>query len=462
MRFIIGEKIRVEDPTKDFVFWAKDTLTFANPEYAKKQRMGFWTGNTPKHLNLYELDGSSYIIPYGCIDTLEQMFKGTSVLSTFPDTEYVSYGGVDVPLYDYQEKAVRKMMQKGHGILQSAPGSGKTQMGVAIAKKHMGRCLWLTHTADLLNQSKERAERYIDKSVIGTITAGKVNIGSAITFATIQTMCKLDLAQYKDTWSTIIVDECHKVVGTPTAVHMFSKVLNSLRAKHKYGLSATVHRADGLIRCTFAILGDISYIVPDEAVKDRTMQIGVTPVFTGTELDCDLCLNTDGTVNYTGMITYLTRAVLRNICIIAHMEKGVPSLVLSSRLEHLERMMQMLRPEMRKDAVLISGKMTTKKGRAERAAAIEAMRTGEKKYLFATYQLAKEGLDIPCLERLYLTTPEKDYTVIRQSIGRIERVCEGKGDPIVYDFVDNIGMLQGMFRKRMTTYRKANCYLKEE
>ena len=109
-------------------------------------------------------------------------------------------------------------------------------------------------------------------------------------------------------------------------------------------------------------------------------------------------------------------------------------------------------------AVMISGKMTTKKGKAEREQALEDMRTGKKKYLFATYSLAKEGLDIPCLERLFMVTPQKDYAVITQSIGRIARVCEGKAEPIVYDFVDNIGYLVKSYKKRCTTYKKNECY----
>ena len=107
---------------------------------------------------------------------------------------------------------------------------------------------------------------------------------------------------------------------------------------------------------------------------------------------------------------------------------------------------------------MISGKMTSKKGKAEREQALEDMRTGKKMYLFATYSLAKEGLDIPCLERLFMATPQKDYAVITQSIGRIARTYEGKADPICYDFVDNIGYLQKNFKKRCTTYRKNDCY----
>ena len=117
---------------------------------------------------------------------------------------------------------------------------------------------------------------------------------------------------------------------------------------------------------------------------------------------------------------------------------------------------------MRRDAVMVSGKMTPKKGKAEREKAIEDMRSGKKKDLFATYSLAKEGLDIPRLERLFLTTPQKDYAVVTQSIGRIARVFEGKAEPIAYDFVDNISYLVKSYKKRCTTYRKNGCYFVQE
>ena len=90
------------------------------------------------------------------------------------------------------------------------------------------------------------------------------------------------------------------------------------------------------------------------------------------------------------------------------------------------------------------------------------MRSGKKKYLFATYSLAKEGLDVPRLERLYLTTPQKDFTVITQSVGRIARTHEGKAEPIAYDFVDRIVYLEKLYKKRCTVYRKNECYFVED
>lgn len=464
MKVIVSNTLTIEQPTKEVIDWCKEELTIPNPEFAKKMRMGFWVGNTPKKLTLYEKHGEKLVLPFGMLKNLPvSILKNASFESAFTDPPKVFYGKSDVPLYAYQKDAVERVYKAKYGILQSAAGSGKTQMGIALVKKFGKRALWLTHTLDLLRQSKARAEQYLDKDLIGTISGGKVHIGTGITFATIQTMCNLDLAQYKDMWDVIIVDECHRVAGTPTAMTQFYKVLNSLAARHKIGLSATVHRSDGMIRATYALLGQIVYTVPEEALSDKIMRVGVCPIETGTSLSTK-CLNTDGTLNYTRLITYLTEDRERCKKIVSCIEEneGRSSLILSDRLAHLKDLMSLLPSQMKQDAVMVSGKMTTKKGKAEREKAIEDMRQGKKKYLFATYSLAKEGLDIPCLERLYLTTPQKDYAVVTQSIGRIARTHKDKEDPIAYDFVDNIVYLVKSFKKRCTTYRKNSCYFVEE
>ena len=429
--------------------------------------MHFWLGSTPEWLYLYEVRGNKLILPFGTLRQLiplipEKEGCGNNVyIRDFPVAEKVDYH-CEVPLYDYQQKAVEEVYWKQYGILQSPAGSGKTQMGIALVAKLAKRALWLTHTKDLLTQSKQRAEQYMAPSLMGTITEGKVNLGSGITFATVQTMCNLDLTQYKNYWDVIIVDECHRVAGTPTAVSQFSKVLNALAARHKYGLSATVHRSDGLIQSTYALLGEVVYTVPTEAVTDKIMKVGICPIPTGVGIRRE-CLNTDGTLNYAKLIGYLTESDERNLhiieCIVEN--RSNPALILSDRLGHLEMLMSMLPADMQSDAVMVSGKMTTKKGKAEREQAIADMRTGEKRYLFATYSLAKEGLDIPCLERLYMATPQKDYAVITQAIGRIARTHEGKADPICYDFIDDIQYLVKAYKKRCTTYRKNGCYFVE-
>ena len=318
--------------------------------------------------------------------------------------------------------------------------------------------LWLTHTKDLLAQSRDRALKYIDPGLIGTITEGKVNIGLGVTIATVQTMCKLDLDRYRDQWAVVIVDECHHAAGTPTMVTRFSRVLNHLNAPYKFGLSATVHRADGLIKSVYSLLGDIVHKVPDEAVKERILKVRVTPVLTETQLTDD-CLKSDGTLDYAGLINVLCIDSDRNRQLLDTLteNRDRPSLILSERLDHLRDLMDALPEEMRLKACMISGK--TKK--AERDASLDDMREGRKQYMFATWALAKEGLDIPRLEALYMATPAKDEAVVIQAVGRVARACEGKQEPVVFDFIDKVPYCRRAYKERLRHYRRLGAYFVE-
>lgn len=461
MNTTIANRIYIEDPSIEVQRWAKDNLKFPNPEYEKKQRMGFWVGRTPKELRLYERDGNRLILPFGVTRELMPLLRGTRVETDFRQDNVINYGGVPVSLYDYQAEAVGAMIGAKYGILKSKPGSGKTQMGIALIKGFRRRALWLCHTQDLLKQSMDRAKQYIDPETIGTITEGKVNIGVGVTFATVQTMANLELTQYRDYWDVIIVDECHRVSSSATTFTRYEKVLNHLSARHKYGLSATPERSDGLIKATFALLGNVMWTVPDEAVADRTMGVKIRPVETDFEID-DNCLNDDGTINYVKLIEALTTDEQRQILVKNTIleNAGHSCLILSDRLNQLEDLIVRLPDDMRADAVFINGKMQSKKAKAEREQALEDMRTGKKKYLFASYSLSKEGLDIPRLDRLFLASPAKFSAVITQAVGRIQRTFPEKETPIVYDFIDvNVGFCERAYKERKRSYRKIGAVI---
>lgn len=455
----VGSTIRVVEPSEQLIEWCREHLTLPNPDFYKKERMGLWTGKTPETISLWRMGRTepSHLpmleMPFGVFREVRHLLDDVQVL--FKSTEdTIDYGPL-IPLYDYQKQAVDAAYKARYGILQAPAGCGKTQMGLALIQQYGCKALWLTHTKDLLNQSKERAERYMDKSLMGTITEGKVDIGKGITFATVQTMSKMDLREYRNEWGVIICDECHRVCCSATGVAMFEKVLNSLSCGHKYGLSATVHRADGLIRATFALIGRVIYTVPEDAVKALVEPVSVETVQTDAVMPEDAM---DGEqLRWAKLINGLCADSGRCACIADKIIENCDHscLILSDRLSHLETLMGLLPDDMRADAVMISGRMTSKKGKAEREQAIEQMRTGEKKYLFATYTLAKEGLDVPRLERLFLTTPQKDEAVIIQSLGRIARKFDGKAKPVCIDFVDGKnGIMVGMYKKRLRIYRQ--------
>ena len=459
----IANRIYITDPSPEVKAWAKANLEFPNPAYEKKERMGFWTGNTPRTLRLYEWNGNTLILPFGVCRTLMPMLHGTPVTTDFHQDSVIAYNGKEVPLYDYQKEACVAMIGNKYGILKSTTGSGKTQMGIALIKAHRRRALWLCHTADLLNQSRDRALQYIDPELIGTITEGKVNVGIGVTFATVQTMANLELTQYRDYWDVVIVDECHRVASSDKTFTRYEKVLNHLAARHKFGLTATPERSDGLIKATFALIGNVAYEVPEDAVADKVMKVKVRPVETETDIT-DECLNPDGTINYVKLIEHLATDEERNKLIAKTIieEKDHSCLILSDRLAQLEAIRALLPYEMQEKSAFINGKMQSKKAKAEREQALEDMRTGKKQYLFASYGLAKEGLDVPRLDRLFLASPAKYSAIITQAVGRIRRTFEGKETPIVLDFKDvNIGFCDRAYKERCRSYRKMGAEIEK-
>lgn len=456
MKTKISNMIYIEDPTDEIEQWAETNLRFPNPEYAKKERMGLWLGRTPRELQMHSWAGHTLVVPFGVCREIMPMLKKGSIECVFPENTDINYGNPDIGLYDYQKTALDKMVAAKYGILKSKPGSGKTQIGIALIMAHRRRALWLCHTADLLNQSRDRALRYIPKELIGTITEGKVKIGEGVTFATVQTMCNLDLLQYRHYWDVVIVDECHRVAASASTFTRYEKVLNHLQARHKYGLTATPERSDGLIKATFALLGGIAYEVPDEAVADKTMPVSIQPIYTETELT-DECLNPDGTISYVKLIEHITTDDVRNKQIARKIidNKEHSCLILSERLAQLEEIRNLLPYEMQEKSAFINGRMQSKKAKAEREQAIEDMRTGKKQYLFASYSLAKEGLDVPRLDRLFLASPAKFSAIVTQAVGRVQRTAPGKEKPMVLDFEDwNIGFCVRAYKERCRSYRK--------
>ena len=464
MNTTIANRIYIDDPSDELYEWVKANLKFPNPEFEKKQRMGFWTGRTPRELQMYEWNGHTLILPFGVCRQLMPLLKGTGVFCDFRQDNVIDYGDQPMGLYDYQKDAVREMVFAKYGILKATTGSGKTQIGIAMIKAIRRRALWLCHTQDLLKQSRDRALRYMDESLIGTITEGKVNVGVGVTFATVQTMANLELQQYRDYWDVIIVDECHRVSSSATSFTRYEKVLNHLSARHKYGLTATPARSDGLIKATYALLGNVAYEVPEEAVADRVMGVKVKAIPTGIELDEDMCLNADGTINYVKLIEYLTTHNGRNYDIASEImsNRGHSCLILSERLDQLVSIITMLPADMRAESAFINGKMTSKKAKQEREQALEDMRTGKKKYLFASVALCKEGLDIPRLDRLILCSPIKFSAVVTQAVGRVRRTFPGKDTPVVCDFVDEqIGYCERAWKERKRSYRKVGASIEE-
>lgn len=459
MFFVVGNKIRIKEPTESVKSWCKDNLILGNPDYIKKERMGLWTGNTPREFYLYEKDGDDLVLPFGCINQLKSMYPDYCFKSAQKAPESFSCGS-NIKLYDYQEEALKKALRGRNGVLVMPCGSGKTQVGLEIVSRLKLKTLWLTHTQDLLNQSLNRAKSVLScaSGSYGKITGGKVDIGSGITFATVQTMSKLDLTQYRDTWGCVVVDECHKAVGSPTKVMQFYKVLSALSCRYKFGLTATPKRADGLERSMFALLGGIIAEVSREEVADTTCEVRVEFRETNYMPNYDVVLAGDGTLNYAQLVEDMTQNQERFDFVLNEIERLDGSvLVLGNRVDYLRRLSEAYS----KESICLSSLGQSKSAKEARKRALKRLNDGELNAVFATYALAREGLDVPNLRYVVFSTPEKDPTTIEQSTGRVGRKADGKSYGTVIDFVDDFGIYKGWWKKRLSVYKKIGCVIIE-
>ena len=461
MDIVVSNKIKVRNPTSELINYCR-TLRIDNPEFHKKERMGVWTGNIPREIVLYERMGEDLLLPFGCIDYIWRKYHDKAHfnrdMSQIRRVNYHSH----INLYPYQEEAVNEAIRRGNGILVMPCGAGKTQTGLELISRIGGRTLWLTHTKDLLTQSMNRAKSVydLDAKMYGTITGGKVDIGQAITFATVQTMSKLDLTDYKYAFDMVVVDECHKAIGSPTKCMQFYRVLSNLACRYKIGLTATPKRADGLEQTMFALLGDIIMEVDREAVADTTCPIVVDMIQTNYMPDTDVVLAGDGTLNYGKLVDDMIHSKSRFNFVfdaIAKLPRNERVLVLANRVEYLQQLCDAYNEGQFGRAVCLSGAGQSKKAKEERKRALVALETGELDCIFATYQLAKEGLDVPHLAYVVFATPEKDETTVIQSVGRVGRKADGKEYGTVIDFEDPFGMYRGWAKKRIKCYEKINA-----
>jgi superfamily II DNA or RNA helicase len=244
-------------------------------------------------------------------------------------------------------------------------------------------------------------------------------------------MAKLNVQDFANDFSVVIVDECHKAAGSPTRIMQFYKVITALKARHKYGLSATMHRADGLIASTKAILGPVVVSISDEEIGEKIIKSNYVEIPTVLP-DSEYYLNFDGTLDHNKLIEYIVYHEGRNQQIKKIIQENPERniLVLSHRVHHLEILQNIIQ----RPSHLLVGNVN-KNRRAEILEEIKSTAHGN--IMLSTYSLAKEGLDIPNLDMLILATPHKDKAIVLQSVGRIERNFVGKPKPIVCDLVDN-------------------------
>lgn len=448
----------------------KHDMVLPNPAYEEALKYDRSTAGIPQNIVLWEFNNAAgtTLLPRGFASRLLGYLKHFNVPYKLHDNRVqlppVEFGS-KIKLRKYQAPAVEALLRSTQGVLEAPAGSGKTQVGMEVIARVAQPALWLTHTRDLAQQAADRAVDVlgIPKNEIGMLGAGRETVGIRLTIGIIQKLALMDLAALASSFGIVLLDECHHTGGAVT----WASVVNQLPARYRYGVTATFERADGLEVITHRVIGPTLHVINRADVEDAggvvTPQLRVvrtscqSPAWSRYEQRAAMYRENGWkppVVPFADILGEVLGNPERNRLIVDLLAAECPghsSLVLSERVAHCEQLLGMLKRKCpRLKAAVIHGKL----GKTKRKEMLAAMNAGELDVLFAV-DIAKEGLDIPRLDRLFLVAGGRNPAEVEQKVGRVQRAFPGKAGAVVFDFVDDrIGVLRAQHWARRKVYKK--------
>lgn len=350
-----------------------------------------------------------------------------------------------------------KILSNGGGIITLPCGFGKTIIALYIAAQLKLKTLILVHKTFLQDQWINKIHEFLPKATIGIIRQNIIENDNDFIVGMIQSISQknYDKNIFNDI-GLIIVDECHHI-----ASKTFSKSLYKVNANYTIGLSATPNRKDGLTKVIKWYLGDQLCNITEHINKETVAYQFSYKIETEVENNQNVLfketlqyIKGKYVPNIIKMTTNLTKIKMRNdfiINIILELIKNPARkiLILSSRINHLKLLKKSV------DEFLIKSNIQTNFyiGESTKNERIDAETNAS--IIFASYSMAHEGLDIPKLNTVILTTPQKD---IVQSIGRIMRKHNGGNlvNPLIIDIVDQLSVFSRYGFLKYKLYNKNN------
>src|SRR3954468_2666031 len=464
-----------------------DDLTIPNKdkEFAERANRWGWQ-DLPDEFILAWLDGDTVVMPRGYALRLKRKLRAQNLRVQWTDRrrrgsgESLPWRQAFTPR-NHQSTAVTSMTKHQQGIYEAPTGSGKTLACLLFMQRvEPVKVLVLVEKLDLLSQWTKEISNWFGSEYVGQIGAGKWDDSKRITVATAQTLWRkfgaaaLDdqaAAAWFDMFDCLIVDECHHC-----SARTIEFLAGNFTAKWRFGVSATPDKQDDKYEITRAVLGDV--IHRDDERKLRKAGVLVRPTVSVIDTSfrftywgdhdsdeqgaCEVpgCKRRDQhhhPNNYQKLKDKLVYDPARNKAVMRSVMEQVRDgqhhhLVISDEIRQLEALYEMMSTDYMETRTpptfILTGQVNGKK----RAAMVEQIKRESEAIIFAT--VAKEGLDIPAIDRIYLPFPASNAKATQQKIGRGTRTFDGKQGTLIIDYRDReVPVLRRQFRNR-----RVMCY----
>lgn len=355
-------------------------------------------------------------------------------------------------LRSYQQDAVDATLKhfrasSDPAVIVLPTGAGKSLVIAELARLARKRILVITHVRELVEQNHAKYEALGLEAGIFSAGLGRREFNHQVTFASVQSIAR-NLEAFKDHFSLLIIDECHRVSETDTS--QYQQVITHLREQNPglklLGLTATPYRLGygwiyrthyrGFVRsddprvferCIYELplswMIRKGYLTPPELVDAAIVHYdfsALTPSSSGhypeRELNSLLLKH-----------PRVTRAICEQIVELADTRQGV--MIFAATVEHALEVKGYL-PDAQ--TAVITG---TTPGN-EREALIKRFKSRQVKYLVNVAVLTT-GFDAPHVDFIAILRPTASVSLYQQIIGRGLRLSAGKTDCLVIDYAGN-------------------------
>ncbi|MDX1599576.1 MAG: DEAD/DEAH box helicase [Marinobacter sp.] len=355
-------------------------------------------------------------------------------------------------LRPYQQEAVDATLDHFRRSDESAvivlpTGAGKSLVIAELARLARRKILVLTHVKELVEQNHAKYQSYGLTGGIFSAGLKRKENRHQVTFASVQSV-SANLDQFRDEYSLVIIDECHRVSGEETS--QYQRIIELLRQQNDslkvLGLTATPYRLAmgwiyryhyrGFVRseedkpfehCIYELplsfMINRGYLTRPELVNAAVAQYDFSALSQDrfgeyAEKDVNQLLSKHRRV---------TRAIIEQVMELAAERKG--GMIFAATVDHAREITGYL-PE--HQTALVTGATDLK----DRDLLIRRFKQRQLKYL-VNVSVLTTGFDAPHVDFIAILRPTQSVSLYQQIVGRGLRLDEGKQDCLVIDYAGN-------------------------
>lgn len=331
----------------------------------------------------------------------------------------------------------REVFGHSHNLVVAATGTGKTVLAALDYKRLIKSgnarptLLFVAHRKEILTQALLTFRQVLGDANFGELLVdGQRPSSWTHVFASIQSLNSGIVEQLGELhFQHLIVDEFHHAEAKS-----YKKLFEAFSAEQVVGLTATPERSDGVSEIWTSYFG--GRIASELRLWDAINRDLLTPFHyfgVGEDLDYGQLPWARGRYDSTALSNLITSNSLRNKRVLRELESKVadPSsmraLVFCVSVAHAQQVARDF-TAMGLETVPVTAETEN------RASVIQKLSAGEIQAI-ATVDVFNEGVDIPEVDTIILLRPTESPTLFLQQIGRGLRLCQGKADVLILDFI---------------------------